>query len=109
MTLWLPLLDHARSYRPLVQRLATHLPASGCVATQNLNRSQMAALEVHGTWRLSLDPRATDCRWLLMGLTEHRNTPAARQRLPEMPGWTLVARERRPADRDELMLVYRRP
>lgn len=109
MTLWLPLLDHARSYRPLVQRLATHLPASGCVATQNLNRSQMAALEVHGTWRLSLDPRSTDCRWLLMGLQEHRNTPAARQQLPELPGWTLVARERRPADRDELMLVYRRP
>jgi hypothetical protein len=109
MTLWLPLLDHARSYRPLVKRLATHLPPSGCVATQNVSRSQMAALEVHGTWRLSLDPRATDCRWLLMGLTERINTPAALQQTPELPGWTLVARERRPSDRDEVMLVYRRP
>lgn len=109
MTLWLPLLDHARSYRPLVKRLATHLPPSGCVATQNVSRSQMAALEVHGTWRLSLDPRATDCRWLLMGLQERINAPLALQQTPTLPGWTLVARERRPSDRDEVMLVYRRP
>lgn len=109
MTLWLPLLDHARSYRPLVQRLATHLPASGCVATQNLTRSQLAALEVHGTWRLSLDPRSTDCRWLLVGHKEGLHTPVALQQTPAMPGWTLVARERRPSDRDEVMLVYRRP
>ena len=107
MTLWLPLLDHARSYRPLVQRLAVHLPVSGCVAVQNLNRSQLAALEVHGTWRLSLDSRVTGCQWLLVGFKEHRNTPAARQQRPDLPGWTLV--ERRPADRDEVMLVYRRP
>ncbi|MEX8494936.1 hypothetical protein, partial [Sphaerotilus sp.] len=107
MTLWLPLLDHARSYRPLVQRLATHLPATGCVATQNVARSQLAALEVHGTWRLSLDPRATDCPWLLMGHKERIDTPEALQQTPAMPGWTLVARERRPADRDEVMLVYR--
>ncbi|MEY2874840.1 MAG: hypothetical protein RLZZ373_2211 [Pseudomonadota bacterium] len=109
MTLWLPLLDHARSYRPLVQRLALHLPDSGCVATQNVSRSQLAALEVHGAWRLSLDPRATDCRWLLMGHRERINTPASLQQTPELPGWTLVARERRPSDRDEVMLVYRRP
>jgi hypothetical protein len=108
MTLWLPLLDHARSYRPLVQRLATHLPPTGCVATQNVSRSQLAALEVHGTWRLSLDPRTTDCAWLLLGHREHLNTPEARQETPVVPGWTLVARERRPADRDEVMLVYRR-
>ena len=94
---------------PLVQRLATHLPASGCVATQNLTRSQLAALEVHGTWRLSLDPRSTDCRWLLVGHKERLHTPVALQQTPAMPGWTLVARERRPSDRDEVMLVYRRP
>ncbi|MBP8271342.1 MAG: hypothetical protein KAX42_05655 [Sphaerotilus sp.] len=109
MTLWLPLLDHARSYRPLVQRLATHLPATGCVAAQNMTRGQLAALEVHGTWRLSLEPRATDCRWLLVGHKEPRNTPAALQQTLEVPGWVLVARERRPSDRDEVMLVYRRP
>lgn len=109
MTLWLPLLDHARSYRPLVQRLALHLPDDGCVATANLTRSQLAALEVHGPWRLSLDPRATDCRWLLVGHKERMNTPAALQQTPQMTGWALVARERRPSDRDEVMLVYRRP
>ena len=76
MTLWLPLLDHARSYRPLVQRLAPAPARSdGCVATANLTRSQLAALEVHGTWRLSLDPRTTDCRWLLVGHRERVNTP----------------------------------
>jgi 4-amino-4-deoxy-L-arabinose transferase-like glycosyltransferase len=110
MTLWLPLLDHARSYRPLVQRLAVHLPSSGCVATQNVTRGQLAALEVHGTWRLSRDPRTTDCHWLLVGHKEHRRIPVAQQQWPDAPdGWTLVARERRPSDRDEVVLVYRRP
>jgi 4-amino-4-deoxy-L-arabinose transferase-like glycosyltransferase len=109
MTLWLPLLDHARSYHPLVQRLALHLPDRGCVVAARLSRSQLAALEVHGTWRLSLDPRTTDCQWLLMSHQERLNTPASLQQTPVLPGWALVARERRPSDRDEVMLVYRRP
>ena len=43
-TLMLPLLDYARSYRPLVDRLARQVPAGVCVYAPELSRSQLAAL-----------------------------------------------------------------
>ena len=108
MTLWLPVLDYARSYRPLVERLARHLPPQGCVAAPNFTRGQLAALEVHGHWRLTLDPRPLDCHWMLLTQQERVGTPAPAQVRPAPPGWTLVASERRPTDRDEVILIYRR-
>ena len=38
MTLWLPLLDYGRSYRPMVQRIARHIPAEACVAAPGAPR-----------------------------------------------------------------------
>jgi 4-amino-4-deoxy-L-arabinose transferase-like glycosyltransferase len=52
MTLWLPLLDYARSYRPWVQRVAELVPAGQCIEAPSLSRSQWAALEVSGAWRV---------------------------------------------------------
>ena len=109
MTLWLPLLDYARSYRALVSRLAEHLPAqAGCVLVPDLGRSQLAALEVHGPWTLSRDATDTRCDWLLVTLRERMHAGPQDQVTPIMSGWTLQARVRRPTDRDEVMLVYRR-
>ena len=39
MTLWLPLLDYARSYRPLVERIARHVPRDACIAAPGLPRA----------------------------------------------------------------------
>ena len=45
MTLWLPYLDSRRSYRPVAESLAVHLPANTCVASRNLGEPQGALLE----------------------------------------------------------------
>lgn len=109
MTLWLPLLDYARSYRPWTERLARHVPAGACVATRGLPMSAVASLEYFGRWRVVAHPRgATElrtedsCQVLLV--SEARGRP---QPLPA--GWRLVARENRPTDRDEVTAIYRRP
>ncbi|HSV69636.1 MAG TPA: hypothetical protein VLI72_05950 [Methylibium sp.] len=106
MTLLLPVLDYARSLRPLVERIAVHVPAGACVVTRGVPRPELAALEVHGGWRViarDRDDAPAGCDHLLAPVRA-RASDASLQR----PGWTLVARERRPTERGEQTAVYRR-
>jgi hypothetical protein len=100
MSLWLPLLDYARSYRPLIDRLSRHVPAGACVLAPELARSQLAALEVMGRWKVERRDEH-HCVWQITSVS--LGSQAA-----ELPGWRLVVRERRPADRIETLVVYRR-
>ncbi|MEX8502531.1 MAG: hypothetical protein AB3X41_05750 [Leptothrix ochracea] len=105
MTLWLPLLDHARSYRMLIDRVAQHLPAQSCVVAADLTRSQTAALRFfrpdwHVVTRSSNE--AQTCPWQLQNLS-------MRQVLTPAPtGWRLISRERRPTDDEESLVLYQR-
>ena len=104
LTLTLPVLDYARSYRPLVERIARHVPAGACVTAVGLPNALLAALEVHGGWRVELQPpERSRCDILLVPA----RTGSTAQALVR-PGWTLVARERRPTERDEQTVVYHR-
>jgi 4-amino-4-deoxy-L-arabinose transferase-like glycosyltransferase len=103
MTLLLPLLDYARSYRAHVSLLARHIPPGVCIAAPKLSRALTGALEYHGHWRVeaAADPARTDCPILLLPGTV-QSEPAA------PPGWQRVAVERRPTDKTELSVVFRR-
>ena len=103
MTLWLPLLDYARSPRPWVRRIAALVPADACIAAPALAPATVAALEHFGRWRVDAGPAALDggCRYA-MRVTRSRPVPATPR------GWVLVGQARRPTDRDEVTLVYRR-
>ncbi len=112
MTLWLPLLDYARSNRPLVQRLVRHVPAGDCIAAPSAPPSLVAALEYHGRRRVDASSGAaaagpTACPVLVLvqrGADDQAPATAARA-----AGWRLLAREQRPTDRLEWTLVFRRP
>jgi 4-amino-4-deoxy-L-arabinose transferase-like glycosyltransferase len=100
MTLWLPLLDYARSNRPWVARIAPHVPAGACLSAPGLSRAAVAALEQYGRWSVDAAGQR-NCPVLLR--QERRAQPAA---VPA--GWEVVARVRRPTDREDLTLVLRR-
>lgn len=103
MTLWLPLLDYARSYAPLVAQTNALIPAgTSCVSTLGLSRSQVAAFQFHG--RLNLKPvnSVADCPWLL-GDISVLNYLA---RSPD--DWQLKSSLRHPADAKEKLLLYSR-
>ena len=104
MTLWLPLLDYARSSRPLVERLARHVPRGACIAGPGLSPSLVAGLEHFGRYRVDAragaDKRGS-CDYLLR-VTRRR--PAG----PPPQGWTLVAEVQRPTERGEVTSIYRR-
>lgn len=103
MTLWLPLLDYARSYRPLIERLARTLPANGCIAAPEASASLVAALEFHARHRVDARPSSINGRCEVMVLVRRGPVPPAAP-----PGWVQVAAERRPTERFEFTLVYRR-
>jgi hypothetical protein len=109
MTLWLPLLDYARSYRPVVDRVMSSLRLVGpdaCIAVQGAGPSLVASLEVFSGLRYDARPDAvnrSECSALLLVAR------GARQPLPEAPpGWRLVNTVLRPTDRDEKIGVYHR-
>ena len=106
MTLWLPLLDYARSYGPQVQAVRTALGTpAGCVQTLGLNRSQVAALQYHG--QLSLQPAGLqpECQWLL---ADAASWPASGH-LVNAAQWERRATIARPTDKnDQLLLFHRR-
>jgi 4-amino-4-deoxy-L-arabinose transferase-like glycosyltransferase len=103
MTLLLPPLDHARSYRSLVTRIANQVPRDACIAAPGMSRAQVVALEYLGGYRVDAKTPATltSCPFLL--LMETRQAPA-----PAVPGWQFVARERRNTNDEEVTAVYRR-
>ena len=103
MSLLLPLLDYARSYRVQIDRIAHHVPRDECVSTLHVPRAQIAALKYFGGFRAEdvPTPQKAHCEWLLV--LETRSHP---QR--ELPGWTWVAVERRPTDRNEATSIFRR-
>lgn len=104
MTLWLPVLDYARSYVSVVGTVQRAIrqqdPAPVCVEVHGLTRSQLVALRYHGGLTLrQADLQAPTCPWLIAS-TE----PATASGLPPQ-GWQLVTTARRPTDpRDNLRL-----
>ncbi|MDP2007946.1 MAG: hypothetical protein Q8K45_19940 [Rubrivivax sp.] len=103
MTLWLPLLDYARSPRPWVQRVAAMVPADACIAGATLAPAAVAALEHFGRWRVDAGAAAADgpCNWQLQ-VTKMRPRP------PTPAGWQLMGEVQRPTDREEVTQVFRR-
>ncbi|MFT3721916.1 hypothetical protein [Pseudorhodoferax sp.] len=105
MTLGLPTLNYARSYAPLVRLVQAQMDSPGCVEIHGFTRAQIAAFRFHGG--MDLRP-ATDqpssCPWLLV---HSDDLPTLRAVVGNQP-WQLVASVRRPADKDENMLLFRR-
>jgi hypothetical protein len=102
MTLWLPLLDYARSNRAWAAQLKPLVPEGACIAAPGYSRSFVAAMEQYGRWRVEAGATASTCMVQLR--LERRGDTAAT--VPA--GWQFVARIRRPTDRDESTLVLRR-
>ncbi len=102
MTLWLPLLDYARSNRPWVARIAPHVPAGVCVDAPGYSRAAVASLEQYGRWRV--EARADHAGACPVRLRQKRRG----QRVEIAQGWDVAARVRRPTDRDEVTLVLLR-
>ena len=105
MTLWLPLLDYARSYRAQVQGVTAVLgPQPGCVQTVGLSRAQVAALQYHGALDLQRAALQDRCDWLVADIA---SWPAPEAEADAMQ-WNQRATIPRPTDKTDHLLVFRR-
>ena len=105
MTLWLPLLNYARSYGPQVDAvLAAMGPEPGCVQTVGLSRAQVAALQYHGRLSLQRAGLQDECDWLVADI---ESWPAS-ERMVNAKLWEHKAIIPRPTDKNDHLLVLHR-
>lgn len=112
MTLWLPILDFARSYAPLVSRVTEIVGETNCVHAYGLNAGQATAFKYHG--RLLVVPATattdlnvssqTTCPWLIVDA----DAEATLATHVDLRLWSFVTKVRRPSDDNEDVLLYRR-
>jgi len=104
MTLWLPLLDYARSYAPLSRQVARLVDKNACVEIFGIAGAQAAAFQYHGKLELrQAGPRAS-CPYLVVD-------SAARSQLGQsvnLPDWAFQATVRRPTDKNDNVSIYKR-
>ena len=104
-TIWLPYVDSRRSYRPVAESLAVHLPHDGCVAGRNLGEPQRALLEYFAGVTTVRDetPAAAQCSLLLVQLGQDDRDE------PPDSAWEKIWEGRRRGDNTERFVLFRRP
>lgn len=105
MTLWLPLLDFARSYAPMVaQAVKVMGPQPGCVATLGLDRSQLAAFEFHARLELKTLTQGQACRWLIVDIQRVKQAST----FTAQGSWERLRTVRHPAERKDALVLFKR-
>ena len=104
MTLWMPLLDFVRSYRTVAEKISATVGSSTCVQAWALTREQIAALQYHGGYQVVAESPQATCEWLIVN-PDPRLGLASRL---DDSRWRHVATIRRPSDKADDVVVFRR-
>ncbi len=100
MTLWLPTINYAKTYRQVAARLSQVVPSgAGCVNTSNIGDAQLASFSYFTKLSLRDD---SDCPWML---THNQSEAKAYAKLNNKK-LQLLWEDRRAADRDERLRLY---
>ena len=107
MSLWLPLLDYARSYQPLVHQVTQLVKPDRCLQVQGLNLAQISAFELHSDLviKAAQEPLNGHCEWLLLESLQNNAQAIEDQR---KLGWHLVQTLHRSYLDNEDMDVFQR-
>ncbi|MDB5965559.1 MAG: putative rane protein [Polaromonas sp.] len=104
MTLWLPLLDYARSYAPMSHQIARLVDKKACVEIHGIGTAQAAALQYHGQLQLRQATSQASCPYLIVDA----DAQPSLGRSVSLANWAFVATVRRPTDRNENVLLFKR-
>jgi 4-amino-4-deoxy-L-arabinose transferase-like glycosyltransferase len=104
MTLWLPLLDYARSYAPLSRQVAARVDPGACVEVYGLSSAQVAAFQYHGHLHLRQAGLAAACPYLVVDIDAQDTLDS----VVSLPEWAFLATLRRPTDRSQNVALYKR-
>ena len=104
MTLWLPLLDYARSLAPLSRQVASLVDKKACVEIYGVASAQAAALQYHGQLELRQAAPQANCPFLVVDVSAQPTLSS----VVNLPDWAFQATVRKPTDKTENMLVFKR-
>lgn len=104
MTLWMPLLDYARSFAPISRQIASLVDKNACVEIHGIGSAQAAALQYHGQLELRQAGAQASCPYLIVDI-EAQSTLS---NVVNLPDWAFQATVRRPTDKAENVLLYKR-
>ncbi len=111
MSLWLPLLDHARSYKPLMTLVQKHIaPLSdakapyGCLYIHGFGDAQKAAMRYYLNRPLLQANRDKACEWLIVD----GGNAASLVEYVALSDWQWIENIRRPSDKGEDWIIYTR-
>ncbi|MCX7897569.1 MAG: glycosyltransferase family 39 protein [Rhodocyclaceae bacterium] len=98
--LWMPWIDHYKSYRAVASQIAQRLPAaSGCIAREGLGPAHRALFDYHAGIRTVAGAKASLCAWRIQLSAPDFEPP---------PGWRIVWSGGRPSDRKERWYLLER-
>ncbi|WP_041388741.1 membrane protein [Polaromonas sp. JS666] len=104
MTLWMPLLDYARSYAPMSRQIASLVDKNACVEIYGVDSAQAAALQYHGRLELRQATSHASCPYLVVDV----DAQSTLSNTVNLPDWAFLATVRRPTDKNENVLVFKR-
>jgi 4-amino-4-deoxy-L-arabinose transferase-like glycosyltransferase len=103
--LWMPWIDHQKSYRAVALQLKSRIPANaGCIAGSNLGAAQRAVFAYHAAIRTRAWDRSKPAPCPLVIV---QGSPRDEAGAPG-PGWAKLADVGRPGDKAERYRLYRR-
>jgi hypothetical protein len=103
-TLWMPAINHARSYQPLVQRVQAAVQPVDCLAWFGLSRSQLAGLQIHSDRQLVPLSDSARCNWAVIDREILRQIPE----IVSASQWTRITGLDHPRAGDEGVVIFRR-
>jgi 4-amino-4-deoxy-L-arabinose transferase-like glycosyltransferase len=107
MTLWMPLLNYARSYKPLAIQVKRLVNDTKCIYSFGLNRSQIAGLSFHGHFEFEdfkKNGPQVECVWLIT----NPETLAQPSTVIDNDSWEKFKIIRRPADKREDIVIFKK-
>lgn len=107
MTLWMPLLNYARSYKPLAIQVKNLVKEPQCIYALGLNRSQIAGLSFHGNFKFNdfkANAQRNECNWLMT----NPETLAKQSTVINTAVWEKSKLIRRPADKREDIVIFKK-
>ena len=104
MTLWMPLLDFVRSYKVVVNNVVAVVGKTTCLQALDLSREQFAAFQYHGSFTLRLASDTAGCPWMLV----NPDSRTGWQNSANSSQWRLQAVFRRPSEKGDDVLLFRR-
>ncbi len=108
-TLWMPLLNHVRSYTVMAQEVARVVGPGACVLSNQLNPAQVVALQYHAQLEVRAASRGHEtCDW--MAVDADRLAQHSKGRGPEgsFTDWRWNGLIKSSTGRDDELALYRR-